>query len=95
MNKQQTEYLLKNYKTQSEEELAGNLQVNRKDLRRELRRILAAPKKDGSEFDDLKNVQPGFSSVASGLEGWLAGKDLYVLFSLIFLNPSRNFSKGI
>lgn len=109
MNKHQIEYLLKNYKTQTEKELARNLQIDRKDLRRELRRILAAQKKDSGEINIGQNPQLELSTMPAeskkdgvkgnscesrpserfsfipDLEEWLAGKEIYILLSLICL----------
>ena len=45
MNKQQVDYLLKNYKTQSVKQLADELRLDRKEVQRELRKILAAQAK--------------------------------------------------
>ncbi len=43
MNNQQREYLLKNYKTRSVKQLAEELKLDKKEIQRELRQLLAQP----------------------------------------------------
>ena len=83
MNAQQREYLLKNYKTHSVKQLAEELKLDKKEVQRELRQLLA--KTSGPVVEPVSPVQekkPG--AVASPILKWAALVLLLIITGAVF-----------
>ena len=81
MNKQQQEYLLKNYKTRSVKQLAEDLKLGKKEIQRELRQLLA---KAGGPVEAASPVQGKKPGPVNPIFKWAALVLLLVITAAVY-----------